>query len=239
MANSKSQLNLYCQGHHLQPPIYTTEREGPEGYASTVLVCQQKFESDAVHSSKKLAEEDAARVALNSVRSQASGASSLRSRLQDRSAADYGNAVPDVHVEEPVASATCTHPVRTGLAPRSVNGAKKKASADYSQKLEKLCKEHKLPVPRYNVEESAGGKFSASIVVDGRGDYSSARESDSYGEAKEYAALIALAELGLSLLSISGGTEKGEMMGAEYNNCGTVVLQHLTAVIQLLYNSIS
>ena len=214
MANSKSQLNLYCQGHHLQTPIYTTEREGPEGYASTVLVCQQKFESDAVHSSKKLAEEDAARVALNSVKSQASGASSLRSGFQDRSAADYRNAVPDV--EEPVASATCTHPVRTGLASWSVNGAKKKASADYSQKLEKLCKEHKLPAPRYNVEESADGKFSASIVVEGRGDYSSARESDSYGEAKEYAALIALAELGLSLLSISGGTENGELMGAEY-----------------------
>ena len=195
MANSKTLLLTYCDERHLQHPVYSTERgDGSKGYVSSVLVCERTFESQAIHSSIRLAEEDAARVAYNHLRQASTSASSLRSRstnISSRSAGDSGASVTDSY------PAVAT---RTGLA---VNGRSASANSnDYSQKLESLCNNRGLSVPEYDVRESPEGKFTASVFI-GDEEYSSNTTSKSYVSAKNYASLIALAEVGLSLLNIN------------------------------------
>ena len=74
-----------------------------------------------------------------------------------------------------------------------------KTCVDYSQKLEKLCNARGLPAPEYEVKESSDGRFAATVVI--RNEYSSGN-SESSAQAKNYAALIAIAEMGLSFFNI-------------------------------------
>lgn len=179
MANSKALLNSYCQERHLQLPSYSTEREeGSVGYGSCVTVCDRSFDSQARHSSPKLAEEDAARVAYNSLRRQSE--SSINSR-----STGYGYEI----------SSSAKRAANRATQSRNAN------TADYSQKLEKLCNARGLPLPEYDVNES-DGKFVATVTVHGNGQYLSG-DFESYDQAKDYASLIALAEVGLSLLNIN------------------------------------
>lgn len=178
MESSKALLNTYCENRHLQPPSYSTERkEGLVGYTSSVVVCGCSFDSQARHSSPSLAEEDAARVAYNSLRRHS------ESQLNSRSAG-YGSA----------ASST----TRTD---KSANGINANGTANYSQKLEKLCNARGLPSPEYEVNES-DGKFICKVKISDNGEYLSGN-SESYAQAKDYASLVALAEIGLSLLNIN------------------------------------
>ena len=74
---------------------------------------------------------------------------------------------------------------------------------DYSQKLERLCNARGLPAPQYDVKESSRGRFVATVVL-GNDVYSSGNfELRDRDQAKNYAALIAVAEVGLSLLNIN------------------------------------
>ena len=201
MANSKTLLNAYCQERHLQLPVYSTERaKGITGYGSSVQVSGRHYHSQAVHSSGNLAEEDAARVAYNSLRQashSASGRTSVSSDLKSRSAgrgAGEGYGYEDVPLSSAFASTK-----RAGLATQHTNA---NAYVDYSQKLEKLCNARGLSAPEYGVtKESPDGKFVATVVI-GNDEYSSGN-SDSCAQAKNYAALVALAEVGLSLLNIN------------------------------------
>ena len=215
MANSMTLLQTYCQEHDLQLPLYSTERtEGSSGgYASSVLVCDESYDSHAIHSSKKLAEEDAARVAYNSLRSGASyepysngscgeNASRWSSRLASRSAAATGYGYADGGQHASSSGATSDSQRRTGLAARPANGGGGGGGACYTRKLEQLCNSRGLPFPEYGVRESAGGRFSATVTI-GEEQYLCGSESESYSQAKEQASLIALAEVGLSLLNIN------------------------------------
>lgn len=202
MANSKSQLNLYCQGLHLDLPVYSTEPMR-NGFSSSVYVCQQDF-SGAVRSTKKLAEEDAAREALRSLRQ---NKTSLRedsvggSQFYPRSAlqqSKQNNEFAEYHITSKL-SASKSRPGTTGKRVSSTR------STDYALKLEKLCQSQGLPPPQYD-EETAGEKVIATVSVEGSGDFSSG-EWETYDKAKEYAALIALAELGIKLLNINRAEE--------------------------------
>ena len=216
MANYVSLLQTYCQERNLQLPVYSTERSEASsgGYGSSVLVCDTHYDSVAIHSSKRLAEQDAARVAYTSLRQaselgSSNSSCSPRSRvsrssgLVSRSAATsgYANALPEL-VDDSAAAR------RTGLAARPSNGSPSDA-ADYSRKLEQLCGAQCLPPPEYDVCESAGGKFTATVTIGGE-EYLS-NESETYSQAKEYASLVALAEVGLSLLNIND-REEGEQL---------------------------
>ena len=175
MESSKDLLNTYCGERHLQLPSYSTEREeGSVGYTSSVVVCDRSFDSQARHSSPRLAEEDAARVAYNSLRRNS------KSQLNSRSAG-YGY--------ESSSSTT-----------RAAANSRNATTADYSQKLERLCNARGLPSPEYEVNES-DGKFICRVILD-NGEYLSGN-SESYAQAKDYASLVALAEMGLSLLNIN------------------------------------
>ena len=206
-ANSKSQLNLYCQGHHLDLPEYSTESSPRGGFSSSVYVFQQHFYSESVHSSKKPAEEDAARVALNSVRPNKSAtsreASAGKSQFHLHSALQksrQNNEFAEYHI----ASNLC----KTTIPSRLVSTGKRASSArstNYALKLEKLCQSHGLPPPQYS-EETAGEKTVVTVSVEESGDFSSG-EWETYDKAKEYVALIALAELGLKLLNINRAEE--------------------------------
>ena len=217
MANSKTLLQTFCQERRLQPPVYSTQREGDgsavtgSGYSSSILVGDRRYDSAAVQSSFYLAEEDASRVAYNSLRRASDSAASRSSRQPSHSQttepvasrwAAAGHATAASSSCSSSSSGTSTKRT-TGLASRSsaacvANGA---ANAVYSPKLEKLCNARGLPAPEYNVRENPNGKFSATVVV-GNDEYSSST-SGSYMEAKEYASLVALAEVGLSLLNIN------------------------------------
>ena len=219
MANYVNLLQVYCQEQHQQLPVYSTERaEGSSGgYASSVLVCDTNYDSKAIHSSKRLAEEDAARVAYTDLkRGSEPSSSSSRGRphvsgLASRSAATssygYGGDVLPKLVDDSTAGR------RTGLSARPVaNGSGGSASAaavDYSRKLEQLCNAQGLPPPEYDVQESAGGKFTATVTIGGEEYFSN--NSESYLQAKDYGSLVALAEVGLGLLNISD-REDGEQM---------------------------
>ena len=222
MANSKTLLQTFCQERRLQPPVYSTQREGDgsavtgSGYSSSILVGDRRYDSAAVQSSFYLAEEDASRVAYNSLRRASDSAASRSSRQPSHSqtrsqttepvASRWAAAGHATAASSPSCSSSSsgTSTKRTtGLASRSsaacvANGA---ANAVYSPKLEKLCNARGLPAPEYNVRENPNGKFSATVVV-GNDEYSSST-SGSYMEAKEYASLVALAEVGLSLLNIN------------------------------------
>ena len=205
MANCKSQLNLYCQGLHLDLPEYSTESTRG-GFSSSVYVCEEHFNSEAVHSSKKLAEEDAARVALSSVRrskSTSRGGSAGGSQFHPRSALQsrQNNEFAEYHIAR-----RPTNQTRPG---KRVSSAR---SMDYALKLEKLCQSHGLPPPQYNEEETAGEKIMVTVSVEGSGDFSG--EWETYDKAKEYAALIALAEVGLKLLNINR-VEEGMVCACE------------------------
>ena len=63
---SKSKLNLYCQKAHILVPCYTTERV-PDGFVCTVTVDGKSYSSRMPHSTKKMAEDDAARAAVEVV----------------------------------------------------------------------------------------------------------------------------------------------------------------------------
>lgn len=183
MANSKALLNSYCQERHLQLPSYSTQREGSVGYGSSVSVCDRSFDSQARHSSARLAEEDAARVAYNSLRRQSeSSINSHSTGYGYENSASVKRTAPD-------------HATAAAAQSRNAN------TADYSQKLEKLCNARALPPPAYDVNES-DGKFVATVTVHGNGQYYSG-DFKSYDQAKDYASLIALAEVGLSLLNIN------------------------------------
>jgi dsRNA-specific ribonuclease len=209
MANSKTLLFTYCQEHRLQPPVYSTERaEGTVGYASSVFVHDTSYDSQAAHSSMKLAEEDAARIAYNSLRRAAESARSRRT--SSRSAASYGYNYQYYDTGEPASALAAD---RTGPAERPANGTSNRnvsPAADYSRKLEQLCNARGLPVPEFDVRESPEGKFSATVAV-GDDEYLSGGDSESFAQAKDYASLVALAEVGLSLLNINereDGTEE-------------------------------
>ena len=208
MANSKTLLKTYCQECHLQLPVYSTEKGvGSSGFTSSVRVCERNYESQAIHPSAQLAEEDAARVAYKNLKQSVTDriskpAPEVYSRstgygYESLGAASRATLTPAVASRSCSAQSACTG---TGLA---TNGKNTNATADYSQKLEKLCNAHGLPTPQYVVKESpdAAGSFAATVVV-GKGEYLSGT-SDSYVEAKEYAALVALAEVGLNLLNIN------------------------------------
>ena len=211
MANNMTLLHTYCQEHGLQLPVYSTERnEGSSGgYTSSVLVCDTNYESVAIHSSKKLAEEDAARVAYRALRfgasSEPSSGSGNDSRRSTRLSAGYGYG----YASPKNSSAVCDNTRRTGLADRPANSVSNGSGdgACYSRKLEQLCNSRGLPPPEYDVRESAGGKFRAAATVGGEVYESS--ECKSFTEAKDYASLVALAEISLSLLDIND-REDGE-----------------------------
>ena len=181
MESSKALLKTYCDNRHLQPPSYSTERK--EGYTSSVVVCDRSFDSQGRHSSPSFAEEDAARVAYNSLKGHS------ESQLKSRSAG-YG-----------YGSSSSTR--AANMSANSINGN----TADYSQKLEKLCDASCFPPPKYEVNES-DGKFICKVKIFGYGEYLSGN-SESYAQAKDYASLVALAEVGLSLLNINE-RENGE-----------------------------
>ena len=191
MANSKTLLQTYCQERHLQFPVYSTERaDGTSGYVSSVLVCDITYESRAIHSSIKLAEEDAARVAYNSLKRASESALKQRSNMSSNSGYDYTNASGNAAFD--------TAARRTGLASRPANASNTK---DYSQELDSFCKSRDLSEPEYNVQESPDGKFTATVVIGKEEYYSNISESDV--EAKNYASLIALAEISLNMLNIN------------------------------------
>lgn len=221
-ASRKSQLNLYCQGHHLQLPEYSTEANG-YGFSSHVVVFNQTFSSEATHSSKKLAEEDAANVALSSVQN-----SSKKQAEEDATNATLssiglrktfgGNSFSRL-LPKRSSSPEHTLPLKKesdytfgssppGLASRSINSDAKEnclisSGADdyYGQKLQWLCKTRGLSSPESAVK-TFKGKYVATISIEGHGDFSS-RESETRSEANEYASLIALAEVALKLLNIN------------------------------------
>ena len=166
--NSKALLNAYCQERHLQLPVYSTQpARGKPGYDSSVQVSGH-YASQAAHLSRNLAEEDAARVAYNSLRQASHSASGRTFEHESRSAG---------------------HRAGEGYG------------VDYSQKLERLCNARDLPAPEYDVRESSDGKFVATVVI-GNNEYSSGK-FESGAQAKNNAALIALAEVGLMLLNIN------------------------------------
>lgn len=182
MESSKALLTTYCEDRHLQLPSYSTEREeGSVGYSSSVVVCDRSFHSQARHSSPKLAEEDAARVAYNSLKRNS------ESQLNSCSAG-YGYEC----------SSSTTQPTANMSA--EVN-SRNENTADYSQKLKKLCNARALPSPEYEISE-CDGKFIGRVKIRGNGEYLSGN-SESYAQAKDYASLVALAEMGLSLLNIN------------------------------------
>ena len=219
MANYVNLLQIYCQEHHLQLPVYSTERaEGSGGYASSVLVRDASYGSRAIHSSKKLAEEDAARVAYVDLklapeptfsRSSSSGRTPVSRSSAGHGYGADGGGLPDDSVRDSVTAR------RTGLAARSASGSAS-AAADYSRKLEQLCNAGGLPPPEYDVQESPRGKFTATVTV-GEEEYLS-NDSESFTQAKDYASLVALAEVGLSLLNISG-REDGEELHSYTSTC--------------------
>ena len=208
MANSKTLLNAYCKERHLQLPVYSTER-GKEtaGYDCSVLVSGRRYYAQAVHLSEQLAEEDAARVAYNTLRQasnlkSASGRTSINSELKSRSAgySEAGYGYEDV----PPSSASSKFAKAKSLATQPAN-PNAYIYVDYSQKLEKLCNARGLPAPEYDVMEPSDGKFVATVVI-GDDEYSSGDselDSESRAQAKNYASLIALAEVGLRLLDIN------------------------------------
>ena len=205
MANSKTLLKTYCQERHFQLPVYSTEKgDGSSGFTSSVRVCERNYESQAIHPSAQLAEEDAARVAYKNLKQSVTDQISKPAPEVYSRSTGYGYEPLDTTSRATrtpaVASRSCSaQSACTGLV---TNGTNTNATADYSQKLEKLCNAHGLPTPQYVVKESsdAAGNFAATAIV-GKGEYLSGT-SDSYVEAKEYAALVALAEVGLSLLNI-------------------------------------
>ena len=230
MANYMNLLQIYCQEHHLQLPVYSTERaEGSGGgYSSSVLVRDASYDSKAIHSSKRLADEDAARVAYvhlkrapepSSSRSSSSGRTLVSRSSAGRGAttSSYGYDADGGGLPELVDDSVTAR--RTGLAARSAangSGGSASAAADYSRKLEQLCNARGLPPPEYDVQESPGGKFTAIVTI-GAEEYLS-NDSELYTQAKDYASLVALAEVGLSLLNISG-REDGEELHSYTSTC--------------------
>ena len=91
-------------------------------------------------------------------------------------------------------------------------GVSSARGTDYVLKLEWLCQSYGLPPPQYS-EEMAGEKSVVTVSVEKSGDFSSG-EWETYGKAKEYVALIAVAELGLKLLNINR-TEEGMIRAHE------------------------
>ena len=87
-------------------------------------------------------------------------------------------------------------------------------AADYSQKLERYCNARDLLPPEYEVNES-DGKFICTVKIRGNGEYSSGN-SESEAQAKDYASLVALAEMGLSLLNINEA-EGGKSVHVSYS----------------------
>ena len=171
--------------------MYSTERtDGKSGYVSSVLVCDITYESQAIHSSIKLAEEDAARVAYNSLKRASESALKQRSNMSSNSGYDYTNASGNAAFDKAAR--------RTGLASRPANASNTK---DYSQELDSFCKSRDLSEPEYNVQESPDGKFTATVVIGKEEYYSNISESNV--EAKNYASLVALAEISLNMLNIN------------------------------------
>lgn len=206
MANYVTLLQTYCSEEGLQLPVYQTERT-EAGYASSVLVSDTPYDSVAVHSSKKLAEEDAARVAYVSLRR--SSESSSRTRPYSHSSGPTSRSAATSYAEDGIPSGGDDSRRRTGLAERPSNGSSSSETAamDYSKKLRQLCSTHDLPQPEFDVRESPDERFTATVTV-GNDRYTSG-DSETFSKAKEYASLVALAELGLSLLSINQ-KENGE-----------------------------
>ena len=220
MASSKTLLNTYCQERHLQLPVYSTQRAKGAGYDSSVQVSGRQYYSQAVHSSTNLAEEDAARVAYNNLRQASrstSGRTSTGSALKSRSAGHDVGAYGYEDASPSSISSAFASTKRAGLAAQPI-ATNANAYVDYSQKLEKLCNARGLPAPEYDVaEEPSDGKFVATIVI-GNDEYWSGN-SESRAQAKNYAALIALAEVGLSLLNINE-REDGK-------HCNTIYTQYI------------
>ena len=213
---AKSQLNLYCQGHHIDLPIYSTE-PNIGGFSSSVKVCLQDFRSETVQPSKKLAEEHAARSALNWLRgkSEQGPEKSVTDTLTARSGPqesvelnnDFCSSLNFEYINNP------DHTLSGSTAVSEVPKMSSRSS-DYAFKLEKLCDSHGLSPPQYE-QEMIGNKVVVTVSIQGNhgGEFSSG-ESESYNKAKEYATLIALAELGIKLLNVN---EVGE---------GKLVMEH-------------
>ena len=206
---AKSQLNHYCQGHHIDLPMYSTEPKSG-GFSSTVKVCQQDFCSETPHPSKKLAEEYAARVALNWLRStsehrpEESATGTWTTRSDPQESVQLNNdfcSSPSSSLNSEYSNSPDN--TLSGSIAASEVPTMSSRSSDYALKLEKLCNSHGLSPPQYN-QETIGNKVVVTVSIQGShgGEFSSG-ESESYNKAKEYATLIALAELGIKLLNVN------------------------------------
>ena len=206
---SKSHLNEYCQKSRIDLPVYFNVQKG-HLFESVLVLGDERFTSSGKHATKKMAEEDAAGVALQSIVQQHPEATNVRELLRcaDKKRKEAGVAVFLAnYARQPLdkgpqvlpSQSQSPHP-QPGVPSELQDAAAKDIPLSFVKTLENYCQMFTLPPPVFTVTED-DERFSAVVTV-GEKEYRGASAQETEEHAKENATLVALACIGMEALGV-------------------------------------
>ncbi len=218
---SKTKLNLYCQKSRIDVPCYTTERI-QDGFISTVTISGGQHRSKMAHSTKKMAEDNAASAALEAILLNHPNCSNIDELIDSadqhwgkkRNASNPYSPLPKAQQfpapitsprQVPIMSRGPGDSPSTNDTPCSHAPPPKELPTKSNDQalLEVHCQRLQLGEPEYHVCRKQSNLYSSTVTIGGEV-YSTEQEYGDFEKAKESATTLAVAALGIRNMKIYG-----------------------------------